>query len=107
MKKISVLIGALCFIALFIPAYKFIADHSAATAEQYEGLYIFTDCKPAAQYDYLGNVKSNTQFGDTQYSSIRDKMIKKCKKDYPTANGLILHFNAGGADKADAIKFKE
>jgi hypothetical protein len=81
---------------------------STAEVEQQEGIYIFTDSKPVKDYDYLGTIKTSgvISFGDAQYSGVRDKLIKKCKKDFPNAEGIIFTFKSGGADKADAIKFK-
>lgn len=104
MKKIFFFLVVI-FITSFV--LKPITNKSEAQAEQYQGLYIFTDCKPTSPYDYLGNVKVGLTMGDVQYTGVRDKMIKKCKKDYPSADGLILHFVSGGTDKGDAIKFKE
>ena len=73
--------------------------------EQMQGLYIFTDSKPVLEYEYLGTVKAT--FGmDSQYSGVRDKLIKKSKKAFPTADGLIMQFKSGGTDKCDAIRFK-
>lgn len=82
-------------------------NKSLAEAEQIEGLYIFTDCKPVAEYEYVGTVKSNTLgFGDSQYTGVRDRLIKNCKKDYPEANGIIITLVTGKKDKADAIRIK-
>ncbi len=73
--------------------------------EQMQGLYIFTDSKPVLEYEYLGTVTAT--FGmDSQYQGVRDKLIKKAKKDFPNADGLIMQFKSGGTDKCDAIKFK-
>ncbi len=41
-----------------------------------------------------------------QYSSLRDKFLKKCKNEYPEAKGLILKFVRGGTDTGDAIGFE-
>lgn len=72
-----------------------------------QGLYIFTDCKPLYEYEYLGSVKNGARFaGSSQYQPVRDGLIKKIKSDYPQADGVIFHFVNGAADKADAIKFK-
>lgn len=80
-----------------------------ATAEvnQLQGLYVFTDSKPVAAYDYLGTVKNGTRIaGSAQYQPVRDRLIKKIKEDFPNAEGVIFSFVNGAADKADAIKFK-
>ena len=75
-----------------------------AEVNQLQGIYIFTDSKPLQPYDYLGTVKKTVTFaGGIQYAAIRDRMIKKVKSDYPTADGIIFY---GNADRCDAIKFK-
>ncbi len=81
---------------------------STAEVEQLQGLYIFTDSKPLMEYEYLGTVsnKGSLGLGDTQYSGVRDKLISRCKKDYPQADGIIFTFKSGGTDRADAIRFK-
>lgn len=83
-------------------------DHSLATVNQLQGVYIFTDCTPAGKYEYLGTVQNGTRIaGSSQYGPVRDRMIKKVREEYPAANGAIFHFNNGSADKADAIKFDQ
>jgi hypothetical protein len=82
-------------------------DTSKATAEVsiIDGVFIFTDSKPLCQYDELGVVELYFS-GDTQYQSVRDNLIKKAKKKYPEADGLIFDFNKKGIDKCVAIDFK-
>jgi hypothetical protein len=109
MKKI--IIGAFAGMMLLSAlAFKMAYDlkNSSAEVEQMEGYYIFVDSKPVKEYEYLGTVKGASigGFGDTQYSGIRDNMIKRAKKDYPKADGLIFSFSSSGRDKVDAIKFK-
>lgn len=82
------------------------SDKAAATVNQAQGLYLFTDSKPANQYDFLGTVKYNNVLSNPQYNNVRDQLIKRIKKEWPAADGVIFHFNSGGADHADAIKFK-
>jgi hypothetical protein len=83
------------------------AKNSTAEVNRIEGLLIFSDCKPVIQYDYLGTVKSNTGgFGNAQYEGVRNRLIKNAKKEFPTADAIIVYMNNGQADKADCIKFK-
>ena len=107
MKKnfsISTFIGALCFVAMFLPAHKFIStDHSAATAQQQEGIFIFMLCKPVAQYDYQGSVKVGMRITADPLATL----IKECKKNYPAADGIIINETDLQKTKADCIKFKE
>lgn len=83
-------------------------DKSLARVEQMQGLYVFVDSKPVAEYLYLGSVKGagGGAGWNPQYNPIRDRMIKKVKEDYPQANGIILHLNHSGKDQADAILIK-
>lgn len=67
--------------------------------------YIFVDSEPVSEYEYLGSTKCKIAFS-VQYQSVRDKLIKKVKKQYPKANGVIFHFHDGGTDLADAIYIK-
>ena len=80
---------------------------STAEVEQYQGLYIFVDGKPVTEYEYMGSVKTTFSLGDSQYSGIRDKLIKRTKDKYPNADGIIITFSSSSSDVADAIKFKE
>lgn len=79
---------------------------STGEVEQFQDLYIFVDSKPVMEYEYLGTVKSTLSLGDSQYTGVRDRIIKKVKKDYPQADAIIITFKSGGSDEADAIKFK-
>lgn len=69
-----------------------------------DGVFIFTDSKPLSSYEELGVVELYFS-GDTQYQSIRDNLIKKARKKYPEAEGLIFDFNKKGIDKCIAIQF--
>lgn len=82
------------------------SDKGIATVNQINGVYIFVDSKPAAQYDYIGSIEiKRSKYGE-QYEPVRDAMLKEIKKQFPQADGAILHFVNGARDKADAIKFK-
>jgi hypothetical protein len=78
---------------------------NTAEVEQFQGLFVFTDSKPVSEYQYLGSVKIVLKLNG-EYQAIRDKLIKNCKKEYPEADGLIMHFANNGVDRADAIKLK-
>lgn len=83
-------------------------EPSKATAEvdRIEGIYVFTNSLPVMEYESVGNVKVTFSMGSGQYSDIRSKLIRKVKKEYPQANGIIMYFTDGGSDRAEAIKFK-
>lgn len=107
MKKASlVVLGAFTMVFLsFKLMIPFEPSNSTAEVVQVQGCYIFSDSKPVREYKYLGTVKSrNTSSG--QYQAVRDNIIKKIKKEYPEADGIILNLHDGGVDIGDAIKFK-
>lgn len=106
MKTKPFLIGiALCGLFSFKMVADYVAKKNTAEVDQYQGVYVFTDSKPVGEYDYLGTVKVSMSLSG-QYASVRDALIKKAKKEYPNANGIIFNFKDGGTDKADAILIK-
>jgi hypothetical protein len=94
-----------CFFAFRSDFYD--VRKSTADVDQVEGMYIFTDSKPVAEYDFLGSVKASFSMSGS-YGEIRNKLARKAKKDYPTANALIIHMGGGQlqADRADAVLLK-
>jgi predicted metal-dependent RNase len=107
MKKI--ILGGLIGISITtlfafkIQNYEF--KKATAEVDKIQGLCIFTDSKPLLKYKYLGTVKITFAI-DTQYQKLRNQLIKKAKKEFPNADGLIMEFNASGTDKCEAIKFE-
>lgn len=82
--------------------------NSTAEVEQIQGCYIFTDSRPVREYKYLGTCKYDGTFGGSpQYQNVRDKLIKRIKKTYPEADGIIFNLHDGGQDRCDAIKFNQ
>jgi len=81
--------------------------NNIAEVNQIEGYYIFTDCKPVKEYQYLGTVKVTGGFSSGQYTDVLKKIVKRAHDTFPSADALILHFTSGAADHADAIKFKD
>jgi hypothetical protein len=96
----SILVLAFAFT---ISEYK--PNHSTAETSKIDGFYIFTDSKPVMPHDSLGVVDLGFVSG-TQYESIRTNLIKRARKQYPTADGLILNLNKTGLDQCNVIKFK-
>jgi len=80
-------------------------NKNQAKVSQYQGLYLFVDSDPVKESKYLGTISSKITFSSAQYSSLSDKLIKKCKGDYPDAKGLNIKFVSGGTDTGDAITF--
>jgi len=107
MKKILIgsLIGFTLTTLFAFAVITYEPQKKTAEVEQMEGLYIFTDCKPVLEYEYLGTVKASIGWS-AQYQSVRNKLIKKAKKEFPNAEGVIFQFKAGGTDKCDVIKYK-
>lgn len=107
MKHLPLIMLSILVLILGI-AFKSVSDHSLANVNKVQGLYIFTDCKPASDYEYLGTIENNLgAFKTPQYEVVRDALIDKLKKEYPDADGAIFYMNTGQKDKADAIKFKD
>jgi len=101
-KKIVILSFVIIITTAFV--VQTTTDRSIAQAEQQQGIYIFMLSKPAAAYDYQGSIKKTLAWTG-QPAEMLNSMIKKCKKDFPTANGII--FTSIDMGKADCIKFKE
>lgn len=89
-------------------SFKIAYDATNKTAEvnKVDGVYVFTDSQPVKDFEKLGEVKLTLGLGSSQYSDLRDKLIKKAKKDYPNTDAVILYFHTGSTDRAEAIKFK-
>ena len=79
--------------------------NSIAKVEQYQGIYIFTDCTPISSNNYIQTVNFYGSYGSGQYSNVRDILIKKAKRKYPDTEGIILKLVSGGKDLGDLVKF--
>lgn len=112
MKKIkivnSISVATIITLSTILISFRPSPDKSAAKVRQFQGLYIFSDCTPIAEYQVLGTIQRTgvMSFRSSQYESIRDVLITRAKKEYPDAEGLILDLRDGGTDKADVIRFK-
>jgi hypothetical protein len=100
MKKITIA----AILILTTLAFKVVSVKNTATVEQQQGLYIFLHCKPSAEYNYLGSVKSGMAMTG-QPQEMLPKMINKVKKEYPDADGII--FTSEDMKQVDAVKFKD
>lgn len=103
MRKIIFLLivalGAMSFQAM---------KQNLAEVNRVQGYYIYIDCRPAVEFDYLGEVARGGAFSfkSPQYNDVRNALIDKARKQFPHADGLIFTFVTGGADRCEAIKFK-
>ena len=77
-----------------------------AKVQQFQGVYIFTDATPVSTFDYIDSVKFSGGFSSGQYTNVRDTLLKRAKKRYSEAKGLMLKLVVGSDDVGDAIKFK-
>jgi hypothetical protein len=104
MKKgrIKLLIGLLSVVLIFT-AFTNSSEKSKSIVDQKEGLYIFILSKPVTEYEYLGSVKKVLAWTGKP-DEMLNSMIRKVKKEYPKADGIV--FTSVDMDKADAIQFK-
>lgn len=96
----------LAFVAAGAMSFRTLPDDDAkakATVIKKEGLYIFLHAKPDAPNQYLGSVKKSIAWSGKPEEML-NAMIKKVKKEYPAADGII--FTDVDMDQADAIKFQ-
>lgn len=62
-----------------------------AKATQVEGVYVFIDCKPINKYTVIGEIQlSVVNSSHAHHAEGRDKLIQRCKKRYPTAEGIVI-----------------
>lgn len=108
MKYIISLIACFTLIFALISFNEKDKDLPLATARvtQVDGLYIFTDCLPINQFDSIGTVDLGFISG-TQYDNIKTNLIKRTKKQFPEAEGLILKLKKNGLDYGIPIVFKK
>lgn len=107
MKKslMSFLLGSCLTILFAFNIVKYEANNSTAEVMKIEGFYVFADSKPVMPYDSLGVVELGFVSG-SQYESIRTNLIKRARKKFNDADGVILELNKNGLDKCVVIKFK-
>jgi hypothetical protein len=113
MKKSILYFAAAIVMAFTIVSFSTFVPYEAgpgtAEVERLHGVYIFTDSKPVQDYEYLGTAGNSIGamiFSSGQYQPVRNDIVRKLKRKFPEAEGVIFHFNNKGIDKADAIKFK-
>lgn len=80
------------------------SESKKATVNQDEGIYIYTDCQPDGEYDYITTITPKTvQVGNNisgqgglsvcelTYEQLKKDFLKQIKKKHHGANGLILY----------------
>ena len=81
-------------------------SYSTSEVLKIDGFFIFTDSKPVMPHDSLGIVELGFVSG-TQYETVRNNLIKRARRTYPNADGIILNLNKKGLDNCHVIKFKK
>lgn len=76
---------------------------NTAEVNQMQGVSIFMYSKPIAEYTYLGSIKIKTAWSG-QPEEMLNITLRKLKKDYPGADGII--FTSSQMEMIDVIKFK-
>ncbi len=105
MKKVflGLLIGLTLSGLFAFTAINFEPKKNTAEVEQIQGLYIFLKSKPVMEYEVIGSEKTTVALkGNPQ--ELLNIALKKAKKDYQNAEGII--FTNEDMDRYDYIKFK-
>lgn len=103
MKKLifGVIIG-ISFTALISAGIaEFVVSKKTAEVEMYKGVYVFTDCKPVTEYEYMGTIEMKIAVTG-KYNEVKNYVVKKSKDKYPNCDAVIFD----GTGSADVIKFK-
>ena len=103
MHKTIITAACMLLMALQTQAQTITPKRSDATVNQMQGIYVFAQCKPVSEYTYLGSTKIKVVWTG-QPEEMLNITLKKIKKDYAQADGVI--FTTLQMDQADVIKFK-
>ena len=98
---------AIAFVSLSAFSVQQSLKKSYAEVNQQKGVYIFVDSKPLNDFEFLGEVQNKRPWGgSSQYTEVKNDLVDRCVKEYPKADGVILHFITGQRDRAEAIRFR-
>ena len=61
-----------------------------AKVKKLEGIYLYVSSEPVEDYEILGTLQKKGLFWTGSFSEITNFFLKKCKKEYPKANGIIF-----------------
>ncbi len=98
-------VGIALTIILGFSVIRYTPSYSTSEVLKIDGLFIFSDSKPVMPHDSLGVVDLGFVSG-TQYETVRNNLLKRAKRAYPNADGIILNLNKKGLDNYYVIKFK-
>lgn len=103
MKKtiFGILIGFSMSLLIGAGIENYVAGKQTANVEMKSGLYIFTSSKPVQDYEYIATVQCGV-VKSGYYEEVMTSIIKKVKKQYPNADGIIFIPNS----QAEVIRFK-
>lgn len=106
MRRLALILGFSLLTTLVFGQELSTDEKRAAQAQIVDGIVVFTDCEPVAEYNVVGDIKS-AGGACGQYTCVRDKLIKKALKEYDKSfDGIIIYPAKNGVDKATVIKFK-
>lgn len=98
MKALSLII-----LTAFLLSLQSETNFSEAKVQQVNNVFIFIYSAPAHPYITLGSFKVKQEFTGEPAEQVRTAM-KKLRKEYPSANGLL--FTDDQLKQADAIRFQ-
>jgi hypothetical protein len=75
-----------------------------ASVEQAQGMYVFLQSKPLAEYEVLGTVKKTGLVWTGSPKEMYRTLLRRAKKDYPNCDGII--FEDIDMEHATCVKFK-
>lgn len=105
MKKL--LTGAILGLTIaLLFSFKTVYDlkNSTSDVQQIDGIYVFAYSQPQTAHKIIGKVKPGL-YKDSYWLMV-DNIIKKTKKTYPTAEGIILKLDMNNYNvEAEVIEF--
>jgi hypothetical protein len=75
-----------------------------ASVEQAQGMFVFLQSKPLAEYEVLGTVKKTGLVLTGSPKEMYRILLRRAKKDYPNCDGII--FEDIDMEHATCVKFK-
>lgn len=81
------------------------ADSTLGKTLSYEGIHVFTDCRPVRPYRTLGKVKKHWTW-TREYEEMRNGLVKKALRKFPEADAVVLNLPLGRAHEAEVIAFE-
>ena len=89
-KPVTYFFAGLLLAATFaFTATEYQVRKNTAETETNNGLVIFHQAKPVAEFEELGQVKLSG-IASTQFSANRSRLILKAKKEYANADAVII-----------------